>query len=183
LDALGLDRPVVVGHSGAGLFARRFALDHPERTAGLVLEATPPTLRGDPHLESPLGSILSELRDPVDVELVRRVIGDTTGDALSASFAEAMVQETLKVPARVWRETFAGLLHYDDTSELEHLAVPVLLIWGDADDLVTRDKQDALVNAIPRAELVTYAGIGHSPHWEDPSRFAADLARFVERVT
>ena len=40
-----------------------------------------------------------------------------------------------------------------------------------------------LLNAIPRAQLVTYAGTGHSPHWEDPSRFAADLVRFLERFT
>jgi pimeloyl-ACP methyl ester carboxylesterase len=182
LDALGVDRPVVAGHSGAGLFARRFALDHAERIAGLVLEATPPTLRGDAGLESFLHAVLADLDDPVDVGLVRRVIGDTTG-ALSLTFAEAMVQETLKVPAHVWRETFAGLLNYDDTAELPHLNVPVLLIWGQADDLVTRDKQDTLLRAIPRAELVTYAGIGHSPHWEDPSRFADDLAGFVKRVT
>ena len=183
LDALRLDRPVVSGHSGAGLFARRSALDHPDRIAGLVLEATPPTLRGDAGLESFLDSVLRVLRDPVDVELVRRVIGDTTGETLSATFAEEMVQETLKVPARVWRETFAGLLDYDDTTELECLTLPVLLIWGDADDLVTRDKQEALISAIPDAELVTYGGIGHSPHWEDPSRFAADLAAFLERFT
>jgi pimeloyl-ACP methyl ester carboxylesterase len=128
-----------------------------------------------------LDSVLNDLRDPVDIGLVRRVIEDTTGEALSATFAEAMVHETLKVPAHVWRETFAGLLDHDDTAELERLAVPVLLIWGDADDLVTRDKQDALINAIPGAQLVTYAGIGHSPHWQDPSRFAADLARFLAR--
>lgn len=183
LDALGLERPVVSGHSGAGLFARRFALDHPDRIAGLVLEATPPTLRDDAGLESFLDSVLSDLRDPVDIELVRRVIGDTTGDTLSATFAEEMVNETLKVPARVWRETFAGLLDYDDTAELGYVAVPVLLVWGDADDLVTSDRQDALISAIPDAGLVTYRGIGHSPHWEDPSRFAADLVTFLERVT
>jgi len=181
LDALGLDRVVVAGHSGAGLFARRFALDHPERVAGLVLESTPLTLRGDERLESMVDSVLGELRDPVDIELARRVIADTTR-ALPAEFAEAMVHETLKVPAHVWRETFAGLLDYDDTAELERLTVPVRVIWGDADDVVTGDKLDALLDAIPHAELVTYAGIGHSPHWEDPSRFAADLARFLEHV-
>ena len=181
LDALGLDRAVIAGHSGAGLFARRFALDHPDRVAGLVLEATPLTLRGDARAESFVDSVVNDARDPVDIELVRRVIGDTAG-ALPMAFAEAMVRETLKVPAHVWRATFAGLLDYDDTAELERLSVPVLVVWGDADDLVTSDKLDALLNAIPHAQLVTYPGIGHSPHWEDPSRFAADLVRFLEQL-
>jgi pimeloyl-ACP methyl ester carboxylesterase len=29
---------------------------------------------------------------------------------------------------------------------------------------------------------VTYAGVGHSPHWEDPARFAAQIAGFVTDV-
>jgi non-heme chloroperoxidase len=37
MDAFGLDATVVVGHSAGSLVARRFAMDHPERTLGLVL--------------------------------------------------------------------------------------------------------------------------------------------------
>ena len=41
LDALGIERAVLGGHSGSRLVARRVALDHPERVAGLVLEGPP----------------------------------------------------------------------------------------------------------------------------------------------
>jgi non-heme chloroperoxidase len=47
LDALGVERAVLGGHSGSCLVARRVAIDKPERVAGLVLEASPTTLRGD----------------------------------------------------------------------------------------------------------------------------------------
>jgi pimeloyl-ACP methyl ester carboxylesterase len=43
-DALDLERPVVAGHSGSCLVARRFAIDHSDRVAGLVLEALSATL-------------------------------------------------------------------------------------------------------------------------------------------
>jgi pimeloyl-ACP methyl ester carboxylesterase len=181
LDALGIDRAVVAGHSGAGLVARRFALAHPDRTAALVLEAAPTTLRGNAALEGFVASLVADLTDPVDKAFVQAVIGDTTGD-LPAGFAEDMVQESLKVPARVWQETFASLLEYDDTGELGRLAAPVLLVWGDADDLVDRGMQDVLRDTIPDAELSVYPGIGHSPHWENPSRFATDAGAFVQRV-
>jgi pimeloyl-ACP methyl ester carboxylesterase len=181
LDVLGVERAVITGHSGAALMARRFALDHPDRVSGVVLEGAPTTLRGDPGLEGFVASLVADLTDPVDPDFVRRVIEDTTGD-LPAEFAEEMVQESLKVPARVWQETFAGLLEYDDTAELGRLVAPALLVWGDEDDLVARGMQDALREAIPQAELSVYDGIGHSPHWEDPPRFAADVASFVERV-
>ena len=40
LDAAGVDRAVILGHSAGGVVAMRFALDHPARTAGLVLVGT-----------------------------------------------------------------------------------------------------------------------------------------------
>jgi non-heme chloroperoxidase len=47
LDGLGIEQAVVAGHSGSCLAARRVAIDHPERVAGLALEASPTTLCGD----------------------------------------------------------------------------------------------------------------------------------------
>jgi pimeloyl-ACP methyl ester carboxylesterase len=47
-NALGLASAVIVGHSSHGLVAQRFALDHPSRTAGIVLESAFATLRGNP---------------------------------------------------------------------------------------------------------------------------------------
>ncbi len=41
LDALGLQRAVLVGNSMGGLFSIWFALEHPERVAGIVLPGTP----------------------------------------------------------------------------------------------------------------------------------------------
>jgi pimeloyl-ACP methyl ester carboxylesterase len=181
LDALGIDRAVVAGHSGAGLVARRAALDHPARVAGIVLEAVPTTLRGHAGLEAFVASLMSDLTDPVDEAVVRGTIADTTGN-VSREFVEEMVEESLKVPARVWQQTFGGLLGYDDVAELGQLTVPSLLVWGDADELVDRTMQESLLAALPAGELVVYPGIGHSPHWEDPRRFATDVAAFTRRV-
>jgi non-heme chloroperoxidase len=183
LDGVGVSRAVVAGHSGAGLVARRFALDAPERVAGVVLLAAPTTLRGNPRLEGFVGSVVARLTDPVDAELARSLVADTSGPQLPASFVDDMVEEILKVPARVWQQTFGALLSYDDTGELSRISAPTLVVWGDADDIVDREMQDAIVSAVRSAELVVLSGIGHSPHWEDPARVAAALAAFVERVS
>jgi pimeloyl-ACP methyl ester carboxylesterase len=95
---------------------------------------------------------------------------------------DAMAREALKVPARVWQEMFAGLLQYDDRAELGRVAAPTLLIWGDTDGVVGREMQDELRARVPGAELVVYQGVGHTPRWEDPARYAADVTRFVERT-
>ena len=62
LDALRIERAVLAGHSGSCLVARRVALDHPERVAGLVLEASPTTLRGDAELQDFVQSVVSGWR-------------------------------------------------------------------------------------------------------------------------
>jgi pimeloyl-ACP methyl ester carboxylesterase len=81
----------------------------------------------------------------------------------------------------VWHQTFAALLEYFDLDELDRIEAPTLLLWGDADDLVSRAMQDELEARLADATLVVYPGIGHSPHWEDPTRVAADVAAFVAR--
>ena len=181
LDGLGIERAVVAGHSGSCLVARRVALDYPERVAGLVLEASPTTLRSDPNLDSFIASVVSSLRDPIDPAFARAFVADTSSHDLPPALLDELAAELLKVPARVWKETFAGLQTYDDVAELEHIAVPTLLVWGDADRLVTRAMQDSLADRIRDAELRIYEGVGHTPRWEEPARFASDVAAFVAR--
>ena len=158
LDALDIERAVVAGHSGSCLVARRVAIDHPDRVGGLVLEASPTTLRGDAGLEGFVDSIVSSLMDPIDPTFARSFVADTSSDELAPDVIDQLVGELLKVPAHMWKEMFAGLLAYDDVDELGRITAPTLLIWGDADGLVGRGMQDTLAARIRGAELLVYPG-------------------------
>jgi non-heme chloroperoxidase len=182
LDALGIERAVLTGHSGSCLVARRVALDHPDRVSGLILEASPTTLRGDPRLLRFVESVLPSLDDPISRAFARSFVVDTSSESIGADVVDLLVEELLEVPAHVWKEMFAGLLQYDDVTELGLIEAPTLLVWGDADALVSRDMQDHLARAIPRADLLVYSGGGHTPRWDDPERFGSDLVSFVRRV-
>lgn len=181
LDGLGIQRAVVAGHSGSCLVARRVAIDHPDRVAGLVLEASPTTLSGDADLEGFLASVVSSLTDPIDPIFARSFVADTSSDKLAPDVLDQLVGEILKVPARVWKEMFSALLAYDDVDELGRITAPTLLIWGDSDALVGREMQEMLAERIRGAELLPYPGVGHTPRWEEPARFAHDVATFVAR--
>ena len=181
LDALRVGRAVLVGHSGSCFVARRVAVDHPSRVVGLVLEASPTTLHADPGLTAFGESVLSGLTDPIDPDFARAVLVDTSSGDLGSEVTNQLVGELVKVPALVWREMFAALLEYDDTAELARITVPTLMIWGDEDPIVGREMQDQLAEQLPVGELIVYSGVGHTPRWEEPSRFAADVAAFVER--
>lgn len=177
LDALAIRRAVIAGHSSASIVARRVALDHPEKIAGLVLEGSFVKLG---EAAAQVGARLASLEDPIPRELARDFASATFGRPVSTEFVDAMIEESLKAPARVWRETFASLLDYDDAAEVAELDVTTLVVWGDRDAIIDRAATDALAGSIRDSTLVVYEGIGHTPHWEDPARFAHDIAAFVE---
>lgn len=93
---------------------------------------------------------------------------------------DTFVEESLKVPAQVWKVTVRESLEHDQSGELGRIQAPTLLIWGDQEELASREDQDAQVEAIPNAALAVYEGVGHGVHWEEPERFASDLVSFVE---
>ena len=179
LDRLGISSVVAVGHSSAGLVAQRLAIDDRERTLGLVLESSFSTLRGREDLKEIVATTIAPLLDPIDAAFVSRFQRGAVLRAVPEPFLDAMVQESLKVPARIWRQAFSSLLLDDHTRELAAIRRPTLLIWGDGDSIIDRPQEQALRSAVVGSQLVVYPGVGHTPHWEDPARFAGDLVTFV----
>jgi non-heme chloroperoxidase len=181
MDALRLDAAVVVGDSMGGVVAQRFAIDHPERALGLVLIGSPVTLRGKPRVLELWNSTISVLVDPVDPAFVRDFLAGIPVQPVPPAFFETMLGESMKVPARVWREVNESLLMDDHSGELHKIAAPTLMLWGDQDAL-TRSDQEVLAAAIAGSRLVVYPGAGHALCWEEPRRIAADLAGFVADI-
>ena len=183
IDTLSLERPVIVGASSGGFVARRFAIDHPERTRGLVLLGSPAALSNKPGVLDLWNSTVSKLHDPIDEAFVRAFQQGTLARPVPPAFLEAMVQDNLKAPARVWKATFEGLLDDDSLAELHKIKAPTLVIWGDRDAIIPRSDQEVLTGAIAGSRLVVYAGAGHTLYWEEPERVAADLVAFVQGLT
>ncbi len=182
MDALGIGPAVVVGHSMGSTNALRFAIDHPERTLGLVLVGAFHAYRGNPAVLEFWESAVSRLADPIDPGFVREFQESTLAQPVPEVFLETVVQESLKVPARVWRTAFEGFLADDFTSELGRIKVPTLIVWGARDTFCSRSDQDALLTAIAGSRLVAYESAGHTLHWEEPEHFAGDLAAFARSL-
>ena len=182
MDAVHLDAAVIAGGSSGGFVARRFAIDHPERALGLVFLGSPATLRDKPVVLEAWDSIVSKMTDPIDPGFVRDFVEGTLARPVPRAFMETVVRENLKVPARVWRETFEGLLEDDSSQELGKIEAPTLIIWGDRDTVLPRSDQESLAAAIPVARLVVYPGAGHAFYWEEPDRVAADLTSFIAEL-
>ena len=178
LDAMSIDRAIIAGHSGGSYTAQRFAIDHPERAAGLVLIGSFRAFRDNPGIVE-LHEAVSQFTDPVDPEFVREFQESCVAQPVPTEFIDRIVDGSLQVPARVWREYLDGLLDADVPTESGTIDTRTLILWGDQDEFCPASDQEALLQAIPRSRLETYTGTGHCPHWEQPERAATEIEEFV----
>ena len=183
MDALGLGPAVLVGHSMGSINAQRLAIDHPERTLGLVLAGSFAAFRGNAVVDDFWESAVSKLEDPIDPGFVREFQESSLAQPIPEGILDTAVEESLKVPARVWRAAFEGFMEDPCTAELGKIKAPTLILWGAKDVFCPRPDQDALQTAIAGSRLVVYERAGHALHWEEPERFAADLVNFVSFVS
>lgn len=181
-DALGLGPAVIVGHSMGSTNAKRFAIDYPGRTRGLVLVGAFASYRSNATLVDFWDAAVARLADPVAPGFAREFQESTLARPVPPAFLDTVVRETLKAPARVWRASFAGFFEDDFAAELGKIAAPTLVLWGDRDGLARRADQEVLLAGIAGSRLKIYEGTGHALHWEEPERFAAELTAFVEAL-
>jgi pimeloyl-ACP methyl ester carboxylesterase len=178
LDSQGLESASIVGHSMGSIVAQRFALDYPQRTRGLVLAGAATTWRTPTVLT--FWDVVLTLEDPIAPGFVREFQESTLAQPVPPEFIDAVVSESLKVPAGVWRAALREAhLEADDTGELGAIAAPTLIVAGQHDTIHPPGEHDTLRAAIHGARLVVYQDAGHAIHWEEPRRFAADLAAFT----
>lgn len=177
LDALGIERATLVGHSMGTFIARLVAVKAPDRVARLVLVAGAAVAGGGAIGE--LGEMVKTLADPVPLDVIREFQVGTTHNPLPEVFLESVIAESAKLPARVWREALAGLVAGAPALATGRIACPTLVLWGDHDTVFDRHAQDELLGAIPGAMFRVYPDTGHALHWEEPEGFVADLEAFV----
>jgi non-heme chloroperoxidase len=177
LDAVGLERATIVGHSFGSFVARRVAVAHAARVERLVLIGSGVSAANQVTRE--VQAAMADLPDPVPDAFAREFQAGTAYVPLPDEFFNQIVRESLKLPARLWRDVFDRLLAFDDRDELHRITAPTLLLWGDRDAIFPRKDQDGLVGAIPGARLKVYAETGHCPNWERPQEVAADLIAFM----
>ena len=177
MDAIDVPAAVLLGSSSGGYVAQQVAVTSPARVTGLVLVGSPRSLRGRP----PFADELDRLADPVDRDWVEQSLTwFPRFHEVPDWYIEDRVADGVHIPAHVWRDVFAGLITAAPPTEIETISAPTLIIWGDRDDLLKREDQEALSAAIPGSRLVVYEGTGHLVLWEQPGRVAADLTAFVE---
>jgi non-heme chloroperoxidase len=176
-----LNKVIVAGHSLGGLVVQRFALDFPQLCKGVVIISSDASFADNPGMADFL-AVVDQLQDPVDRTFSAEFQKSTITKPISESYFNTVVDESQKVPARVWKAIAHELRQVNYVPELKTIKQPVLIMWGDKDGVCFRNDQDIMAKNIKRSKLVVYKNTGHALHWEEPARFADDLLKFVESI-
>lgn len=177
LDAQAVPRATIVGHSLGSMVAQRVAIDQPSRVRRLVLIGATP--RGSNPTTEALLADVRRLTDPIDPGFVREFQRSTLHAAVPEEFFARACSDSLRVPARIWRELLEDFVRQDTTVALGRVQAPTLVLWGDKDAIFPRADQDTLARLLSGATVRVLADVGHSPQWEDPEAVAAELLAFL----
>jgi non-heme chloroperoxidase len=182
MDAVGVAEATLVASSGGSFIARRVAFGYPHRVSRLDLSASGVTLR-DNEAVMGLGEEMLALEDPISPEFVREWQEVNVYNTVPDEFLATVVSESLKLPARVWRDYWEGVvLTPDHAARLSEIAAPTLILWGEQDAIFSREDSERLAAAIPGATLKVYPETGHAVHWERPQEFVRDLEEFMKET-
>ena len=178
MDAKGMARATVLGHSMGSLIARRVVHAAPDRVSRLVLVGSG---TGWAHLAAAreLGAAVRELTDPVSVQFIREFQYSTVYAPMPAEFMEQAISESRRLAAGTWRALLDGMNAVPSGPAMGMTSAPVLLISGDHDAVFPPEELRGLAAQIPHAVVRVYPETGHAPHWERPAQFAADLTAFL----
>lgn len=178
-----LDIPAahVVGHSMGSYVAAYLAIDHPACVLGLFPIGTFPCLAGRSDIAE-LVAALEAMEGAVDPSLIRDFQRGTLAQPVAEDFFAGILAESAKVPLHVWRAALTSLAKADLEPESGAIGAPTTLFWGDQDGFSSLAEQLAVTRSIPGADLQIYRGAGHSLHWEEPERFAAELSERIAAI-
>lgn len=177
IDALGLDRPVVVGSSVGAVFAIEAALAAPDRIGGIV------SIDGPGYWPAvSLGEKLVEVAAATDraaqfADWVPTWYGPAAPPELIASTLRQILESSEHVD-----ELFADGASYDPRERIRELAVPVLFLHGALDASIPSEVSRVLASLAPQGTFRLIEGAGHMPHQERPEAVNAALRQAAARI-
>jgi pimeloyl-ACP methyl ester carboxylesterase len=195
LDQLGIERPIVVGHSWGALVAMELALGQPDAVSGLVVLGGyyHPTLRADVPLVA--GPAI-----PVFGDVLRYTVAPLMGAALMPLNVKAMFSP-LDVPERFKREFPYGFpvrpgqiraesqdavsmvpAVFGMADRIRELNIPITIIAGTEDGIVDHDGHARWFHEqLPDSVLRLVPGAGHMVHYAVPNEVAEAIEAVAER--
>jgi N-formylmaleamate deformylase len=177
IESLGLDQPVLVGHSMGGRVVAAARSRYPGCSAAAVVIDPPMSGPGKPPYPIPLERMLNGVlqaraglgRDqaradyPAWTDEQVRERGDWLGTTDEVALVECFARFHLELFEPVW----------------QMVPAPALLMVGEKSPVVTRESADLLAALNPQATMVTVSGCGHMVPWDNADDTIGGIGAFL----
>ncbi|HEX7305757.1 alpha/beta hydrolase [Lentzea sp.] len=195
LDAFGVERADVLGHSYGGMLAQRFAISHPSRVRSLIVSGSSvlpvPPDAFDGWVER--DEILARQEDPwqrEDLTPEECVRAEAFAAALANIWrAEAMAEylrrlDEVRFGGDWVRQLQSGTLVSpripDAAQRIAELGIPVLLVHGRYDMTFPVQLVEPTLEAVPEACAVVLEDAGHMVHVDEPDGYLRAVGEFLQ---
>jgi pimeloyl-ACP methyl ester carboxylesterase len=193
IAALGLDRPVLIGHSMGGRNALLLAKRNAALLRGLVIVDVGPELS-----EKGRQAIAGFVRENQEfenlehfVESVRKYDPYRPREHIERTVKYNMLQRTdgKFISKCDYNPRRLGLLHGRSTQDnvtlddVRTFDVPTLLVRGEKSNILEAEAAERFAAALPRGRLVTVPNAGHNVHGQNTKGFIAALTPFLEELS
>jgi pimeloyl-ACP methyl ester carboxylesterase len=179
LDALGIERATIAGHSLGGYVALAFARMYTERVAQLVLVAS--RLAGDTPEQAKTRNALADTTErdgstnAISDSYLPRLFAPETQRARPELIENVRDMIALTDPRGAAAMLRGMALRSPSDDIAPDLDVPVIVVSGVADAIIPLEEARTVASAFPRSRLVEFERSGHMPMLEEPGRMTEIL--------
>jgi pimeloyl-ACP methyl ester carboxylesterase len=198
VEDLGQPKVALLGHSHGGFVVQRYALEHPDKVAGLALYSTSPMTGPEfwadaaanmrkfaeqhaaPEMLAAFGAPHDQLDDAGMTGVMRTIF--------PAYFADYWTREAefgpLRAGIEAWQAPMRGVepAPFDVREQLRDTTIPALIVYGEHDFICGPKWGGMLSEAMPHARVLRLAGSGHFGHLEQPELFDPAVLEFVAKA-
>jgi branched-chain amino acid transport system permease protein len=164
LKNININNFILLGHSLGGAVVMKYAIEHTENLSKLIL-VDPAPIDG---LKTPEESYPILELYKTNPELLEKSLKAIAPTYKNDKFFKSAVSEALRMNPKCFTENARALENYNYKKDAKKINIPVYVIWGDKDIILSREQMEKTANSFIKGHFIVLEGIGHSPILEAP---------------